>query len=165
MRRRIIGLTLCLALIATAAFAVDIPTKQIYCRALKRLADAAGQGKRLEWTVSLSPQNMDTVSAGAQAVIAALSAEGDVFANEDGGRASAALTLNGTELIRAQSAAGEGWRTFSLGDRTYLAAEDSLSQAGDALGLGALGALLFSLDYDWVSRGQTPYERPYTTRG
>ena len=165
MRRRIIGLTLCLALIATAAFAVDIPTKQIYCRALKRLADAAGQGKRLEWTVSLSPQNMDTVSAGAQAVIAALSAEGDVFANEDGGRASAALTLNGTELIRAQSAAGEGWRTFSLGDRTYLAAEDSLSQAGDALGLGALGALLFSLDYDWVSRGQTPYVTPVYDAG
>ena len=165
MRRRIIGLTLCLIFIATAAFAVDIPTKQIYCRALKRLADAAGQGKRLEWTVSLSPQNMDTVSAGAQAVIAALTAEGYVFADESGGQASAALTLGGTELLRAQSVAGEGWRTFSLGERTYLAAEDSLAQAEDALGLGALGALLFSLDYDWVSQAQTPYVTPVSDAG
>ena len=165
MRRRIIGLTLCLVLIATAAFAVDTPTKQVYCRVLKRLADAEGQGKRLEWTVSLSPQNMDTVSAGAQAVIAALTAQGDVFANADGGVASAALTMDGVELLRAQSVAGEGWRTFSMGGQTYLTQESSLAQAADALGLGALGALLFSLDYDWVSEAQTPYITPACDAG
>lgn len=166
MRLRFLTCLLCLTLLATPALAqTNEPTRAIYCRGIERLQDALSQGRAVQWTLTMDPEETDLLSGGARILLSALSLGGLTWAGESGGTLSLALQTDGETVLRLQQKTADGLTGLNV-DGTWFAADAALTaQDAQSLPFGTLGALLLLFDYDALREGEIPYLTPVYDSG
>lgn len=163
MLRRFLGILLCLMLVCASASAdlLDYPTRSVFSLGYNRLYEALDHEKPALWRVTITPAAMEGLSEQAisamSMIMSATELRGSLQRFVGGGYANAAVFTDGQQIAYIEQAIENGRTGLNLAGDWYSIQVGMESEGSAMLGLGEVGELLLSMDYESLSRGDTPF--------